>query len=159
MISIMKTVKQLLIATLLPLFLFSCNNEDDVREIFSSGQTWHWVGNFVTNNGESHNVTPQQTPEELKSIATDKNSYILSLREDGSLVGKGKTVNFTGTWSADGKSRTFQCSITPNISPVGLDKVFIESLQETRYYKGDTQHIELYNAGKGIFVLLYNSNR
>ncbi len=36
MISIMKTVKQLLIATLLPLFLFSCNNEDDVREIFSS---------------------------------------------------------------------------------------------------------------------------
>ena len=35
--------------------LCGCNQEDDVFEIFASGQTWHWSGSYDTTNWQDDN--------------------------------------------------------------------------------------------------------
>ena len=53
----MKLKSILYILMLLP-FLWSCNNEDDVEEIFASG-TWHVVDFYGKENWDNRNLDPK----------------------------------------------------------------------------------------------------
>lgn len=86
----MKLKSILYILMLLP-FLWSCNNEDDVEEIFASG-TWHVVdfygkANWDKRNGESPNTMQWHTtrirlsqPKEEKPWISFMVSTLLSKR-------------------------------------------------------------------------------
>lgn len=50
----MKTFKIYWFFTLI-LLLAGCNQKDDVHEIFSSGQTWHWSGSYSTSDWKDDN--------------------------------------------------------------------------------------------------------
>ena len=94
---------------LLSIFLFipllcSCNNEDDIDEIFISG-TWN-VGNFY-NGGDWHRVNDGARPvytkeEDFKAL----NVMTVTFLEDGTIQGKLNVGTFTANWQADGKGRT-----------------------------------------------------
>mgnify|MGYP007132859303 CR=1 FL=1 len=50
----MKTFRLYWFFTLL-LLLAGCNQKDDVNEIFSSGQTWHWSNSYSTSDWKDDN--------------------------------------------------------------------------------------------------------
>lgn len=91
----MKLKSILYILMLLP-FLWSCNNEDDVEEIFASG-TWHVVdfygkANWDKRNGEPKYNAMAHNPD--KTIATEGrkaldiiHGFNITFKADGTFTG------------------------------------------------------------------------
>ena len=136
----------------LPLLL-SCNNEDDINEIFISG-TWN-VGNFY--NGGDWNKTndgarPTFTKEEdIRAL----NALTISFLKDGQLQGQIATGPFTGKWAANGEDRTISITqLKYNGSPSGKSKEFMEALKNAAYYKGDSNYLKLAPQEKKSYVQL-----
>ena len=97
-------LKHLLYMLLILPLLCSCNNEDDINEIFISG-IWN-VGNFY-NGGDWNKVNDGARPaytkeEDLKAL----NYMTVTFLEDGSLQGRLSNGTFTAKWSANGEDRT-----------------------------------------------------
>ena len=135
----------------LPL-MCSCNNEDDVNEIFISG-TWN-VGNFY-HGGEWNKLNdgarPKYTKEDdIKAL----NALTVVFLEDGSLQGKIAGGTFTANWQANGEDRTL--SITnlkvTGATPTGKSKELVEALKNASYYKGDSNYLKLANNEKKSYV-------
>ena len=121
----------------LAILLSGCNQEDDVFEIFASGQTWHWIGSYDTNNWEDDNKsTSSLTRSELAQITQDKEKYVVRFSKDGTVEGQGNAFTFTGTWSANGKDRSFSIRINANGTPSGLDKTFFDEISNAKFYRG-----------------------
>ena len=92
----MKLKSILYILMLLP-FLWSCNNEDDVEEIFASG-TWHVVdfygkANWDKRNGEPKYNAMAHNPD--KAIATEGrkaldiiHGFNITFKADGTFTGR-----------------------------------------------------------------------
>lgn len=95
-------------------FLWSCNNEDDVEEIFASG-TWHVVdfygkANWDKRNGEPKYNAMAHNPD--KTIATEGrkaldiiHGFNITFKADGTFTGSIQNGTIEGTWQADGKDR------------------------------------------------------
>lgn len=67
---------------MLLLLLAGCNQEDDVHEIFSSGQTWHWSGSYSTSDWkDDNNFNSTLTRDELAKINDDQNKYNIILKK------------------------------------------------------------------------------
>lgn len=147
----LKHILYLLLA--LPL-MCSCNNEDDIEEIFVSG-TWN-VGNFY-NGGtwskyDNDGARPKYTKEEdIKAL----NFMTVNFLEDGTLQGKINTGNFTGKWSANADGRTVSITqLVYNGNPTGKGKELIEALKKAAYYKGDRNYLKLAPEDKKSYVQL-----
>lgn len=151
----MKTFKIYCFFTLL-LLLAGCNQKDDVYEIFASGQTWHWSGSYSTNDwtdDNSYNST--LTRDEVANISENQNSYNIIFKEDGTVEGNGNSFTFTGTWSANGKDKSFSIKLRANGNRSGLDKTFYDEISNAKFYRGNSKFIKLFNLDKNHFIQFY----
>lgn len=147
-------LKSILYILMIVPFLWSCNDEDDVEEIFVSG-TWHVVNYFGKANWDKRNGDPKYKPADtagrnaLQTIQT----FTLLFNVDGSFVGKMQSGNFKGKWQADGKERTIRLRIegSPGTSS-SYDREYIETLQNVEFYQGDSNVLLLAPEDKKSFI-------
>lgn len=137
---------------MLPL-ICSCNNEDDIQEIFISG-TWN-VGNFYSGgdwNKINDGARPVYTKEEdFKAL----NILTVTFLEDGTLQGKMNNGTFTAKWAADGKDRTLTITqLKTSAVPSGKSKELVEALSQAAYYKGDSKYLKIAPKDKKSYVQL-----
>lgn len=148
----MKLKNLLYIWMILPL-LWSCNEEDDINEIFVSG-TWN-VGNFYTGgnwNKYNEGGSPRYTKEEDLKVL---NQMSISFQENGAAQGFTTNGSFTAEWEADGKDRTIHIyNIKTSATPTGKGKEFIDALKEAAFYKGDSNYLKLGDNEKKTYVQL-----
>lgn len=137
---------------MLPL-ICSCNNEDDIQEIFISG-TWN-VGNFYSGgdwNKVNDGARPVYTKEEdFKAL----NILTVTFLEDGTLQGKMNNGTFTAKWAADGKDRTLTITqLKTSAVPSGKSKELVEALSQAAFYKGDSKYLKIAPKDKKSYVQL-----
>lgn len=135
-------------------FLWGCNNEDDINEIFVSG-TWNVVNYFTKADWNRRNGEPvykQDTSEGIESLRVVSN-FSLTFNDDGTYEGNMQNAVFSGTWSADGKNRTIHFTIKGNPSTSSrFNKEFIETLKEATYYQGDSKVLLLGPSDKRSYI-------
>ena len=146
-------LKQLLsILCFLPL-LWSCNNEDDIYEIFVSG-TWN-VGNFYTGgNWDKTNdgARPKYTKEEdIKML----NALTINFLDDGTLQGRISNGTFSANWQANADDRIVSITnLKASATPSGKSKELIDALKNAAFYKGDSNYLKLASEDKKTYVQL-----
>lgn len=149
----MKLKSILYILMVLP-FLWSCNNEDDVEEIFASG-TWYILNYYGKANWDKRNGDPtyKATDAEGRKALEVITKYSLIFKSDGTIVGGMQNGEFTGKWQADGKDRTVHITIDgkPNTSPAH-NKEFIDALTNARFYQGDSNYLMLAPEDKKSYI-------
>lgn len=145
----------------LPL-LWSCNDEDDVNEIFDSG-TWFVVDYYGKANWKKRTGTPKynvmanspdkNTAAEGRNALKIIHTFSLTFRSNGTFVGGMQNGDFKGTWQADGKDRTIRLKIegNPNTSPA-YNRDYIEALQNAVFYQGDSNVIMLAPEDKKTYI-------
>lgn len=148
----MKLRNILYLLLMLPL-ICSCNNEDDVNEIFISG-TWN-VGNFYHGGDWSKmndGARPKYTKEEeIKAL----NALTVVFEEEGVVHGQMGNISYTGHWDANGKDRTIRISnLKTSATPNGKAKELIDALRNATFYKGDTKYLKLANEERKSYVQL-----
>lgn len=137
-------------------FLWSCNDEDDIDEIFVSG-TWNVVNYFTKADWDKRKGDPvyKQGPEDISDIEALKviSTFTLTFSDDGTFKGTMQNAQFEGTWSAEGKKREIHLNIqgSPNTSN-RFNKQFIETLKEVAYYQGDSNVLMLGPAEKRSYI-------
>lgn len=144
--------------------LWSCNNEDDVEEIFASG-TWYVVDFYGKVNWDKRNGEPKYNTmlrSDDPAIRAEGNraleiisKFSLAFKTDGTITGGMQNGEFTGTWQADGNDRTVHITINgkPNTSPAH-NKEFIDALTNARFYQGDSNYLMLAPEDKKSFIQL-----
>ena len=140
----------------LPLIFCGCNQEDDINEIFASGQTWHWSNSYNTSNWENNNeASDPLSGEQVRHINQNQNAFNIVFEQDGSVIGNGENFSFTGTWSADGKDHSFFIKLTTQGTPSGLDKIFYDEISTAKFYRGSSTLLKLFNADRNHFIQFY----
>lgn len=151
----MNTFKIYCLFTLL-LLLTSCNQKDDVHEIFSSGQTWHWSCSYSTSDWkDDNNSSSTLTRDELARINESQDAYNIIFKEDGTVEGNGSNFTFTGTWSANGDDHSFSVQLKTNGNLSGLDKTFHDEISNAKFYRGNSRFIKLFNLDKNHYIQFY----
>lgn len=147
------SVKHLLYLLLIFPLMCSCNNEDDVDEIFISG-IWN-VGNFY-NGGDWNKVNDGARPVYTKEEDFKALNYLtVTFLEDGTLQGRMNNGTFTANWEANGKDRTLSITnIKTTATPSGMSKQLIDALQNAAYYKGDSRYLKIAAQDKKSYVQL-----
>ncbi|HJG76787.1 DUF4847 family protein [Phocaeicola barnesiae] len=144
----------LLLATL---FLGGCSQEDDIEEIFCSGQ-WSLVNFFETKNWESTN-SHGDTPLITKPETSSKNWISITFNDDGSVKGVLTDGEFTARWQGDASTRTISITqVKTTVSPNGTSKEFIERLKQVKYYKGDSRTLQLAPESRTSYIQLMHNN-
>ena len=149
----MKLRNILYLLLMLPL-ICSCNNEDDVNEIFASGP-WYVVNYFTKVDWNKRNGEPYykantgEGQDALKVIQL----FTLTFSNDGTYQGTMQNAKFEGTWSADGKDRSIRLTVkgSPNTSS-RFNKQLIETLNEAVFYQGDSNVLMLGPSDKRSFI-------
>lgn len=141
-------------------FLWSCNNEDDVEEIFASG-TWYVTNYFTKANWNKRNGDPKYKPtdNEGRKALEIIQKFTLNFKDDGTFAGSMQSSNFKGTWEADGKKRTVRLTIdgNPNTSS-NYSQEFIETLQNVEFYSGDSNYLMLGPEDKRSYIQFTHGN-
>lgn len=151
----MKTFRLYQVFTLL-LLLTGCNQKDDIYEIFSSGQIWHWSNSYNTSDWKDDNTfTPTLTRDEVAKINDSQDSYNIIFKEDHTVEGYGSNFTFTGTWSANGEDQSFSIQLKPSGNRNGLDKTFYDEISNAKFYRGSSRTIKLFNLDKNHFIQFY----
>ena len=141
---------------ILPFALCGCNQEDDINEIFASGQTWHWSNSYNTSNWENDNeANDPLNREKMQHINQNQNAFNIVFEEDGTVTGNGENFSFTGTWSANGDDHSFFIRLTTQGTPSGLDKTFYDEISTAKFYRGSSILLKLFNADKNHFIQFY----
>ena len=90
----------------LPFLLNSCNQEDDINEIFVSGQ-WQLVNYYTGIDWNNYNANAKPTytkPEDLKVI----NAFSIMFNDDGTVQGNIENGTYSGKWQANAKDRSIR---------------------------------------------------
>lgn len=141
-------LKNLLYMLLVLPFLWSCNEEDDVKEIFDSG-TWYVLDYFGQANFDkatgrpkytdmAHNDDPQVAADGRKNLAII-HQFSITFKEDGTFTGELQNGAIEGLWEADGDNHTFRIAFQRTPASTTLNKEFLEAMQEAVWYRGDSQ--------------------
>lgn len=145
-------IKYIFSFLVIPLFLSSCNQEDDIYEIFASG-TWR-VNNYYTDCNWNNLAYKPGNPvftsvDDLKII----NSFTVVFEDDGTMRGNIDGGTFTAKWNADAKDRSFSITnISASISLSGKNAEFINRLKNVKYYQGDSNTIQLAPQDKTTYI-------
>lgn len=151
----MKRLKNLLLTGILAVLASGCL-EDDVFEIFASGQTWHWSSSYDTSDWEDDNKgTSTLSYTEISQVNGNQDAYIIIFSDDGTVEGRGSSFSFTGKWSADGSDHSFSVTLTASGTPSGLDKTFYEEIGNAKFYRGNSTLLKLFNEDKNHFIQFY----
>lgn len=145
-------IKYIFSFLVIPLFLSSCNQEDDIYEIFASG-TWR-VNNYYTDCNWNNLAYKPGNPvftsvDDLKII----NSFTVIFEDDGTMRGNIDGGTFTAKWNADAKDRSFSITnISASISLSGKNAEFINRLKNVKYYQGDSKTMQLAPQDKTTYI-------
>lgn len=145
-------IKYIFSFLVIPLFLSSCNQEDDIYEIFASG-TWR-VNNYYTDCNWNNLAYKPGNPvftsvDDLKII----NSFTVIFEDDGTMRGNIDGGTFTAKWNADAKDRSFSITnISANVSLSGKNAEFINRLKNVKYYQGDSKTMQLAPQDKTTYI-------
>lgn len=147
-------LKSLLSILLIIPFLWSCNNEDDINEIFVSG-TWKVVNYFTKADWDKRNGEPVyklNTQEGIQALNVIS-KFTITFNEDGTFKATMANSTFDGTWQANGKDRSLFLSIkgSPNTSN-RLYKEFVETLKNVAFYQGDSHVLLLAPTEKESYI-------
>lgn len=149
-------VKQIFYLLFVLPLLWSCNNEDDIDEIFISG-TWNVVNYFGKANWEKRNGEPIYKMDEKEGVQALSviSTFTLIFSENGTFTGTMQSANFDGKWQANGKERTIRLTFngTPSTS-TKFNKEFISYLKEAAFYQGDSNVLLLAPQEKKTYVQL-----
>ncbi len=144
-------LKHVLLFVLIMVSFVSCNNEDNIDEIFVSG-VWKVVNFYGANDWGSLNDGGRPVfiaEADLKVIK----QLSMTFHDDGSLQGTFVGGSFAGKWSANGKDRTICISnITTNNTPSGISLTFINSLKVVAHYKGDSNYLKLAPEDRNSYI-------
>lgn len=145
-------IKYIFSFLVIPMFLVSCNQEDDIYEIFASG-TWR-VNNYYTDCNWNNLAYKPGNPvftsvDDLKII----NSFTVIFEDDGTMRGNIDGGTFTAKWNADAKDRSFSITnISASISLSGKNAEFINRLKNVKYYQGDSKTMQLAPQDKTTYI-------
>lgn len=145
-------IKYIFSFLVIPMFLVSCNQEDDIYEIFASG-TWR-VNNYYTDCNWNNLAYKPGNPvftsvDDLKII----NSFTVIFEDDGTMRGNIDGGTFTAKWNADAKDRSFSITnISANVSLSGKNAEFINRLKNVKYYQGDSKTMQLAPQDKTTYI-------
>ncbi|MBP1614324.1 MAG: hypothetical protein H6Q13_1772 [Bacteroidetes bacterium] len=152
----MKTKYLCFLILLFPL-LSGCNDTDDVAKIFL-GKTWK-LTDILEGNASSDYWDGDETAEEASRASMQEGSNCTiafsgtitgNTITDGTCSGRGIDNSFSGTWDADGESRTFSSTITPTTDSDVLGKAFLDGLNNATSYSGDESNLYIYFKEEGI---------
>lgn len=145
-------IKYIFSFLVIPMFLVSCNQEDDIYEIFASG-TWR-VNNYYTDCNWNNLAYKPGNPvftsvDDLKII----NSFTVIFEDDGTMRGNIDGGTFTAKWNADAKDRSFSITnISASVSLSGKNAEFINRLKNVKYYQGDSKTMQLAPQDKTTYI-------
>ena len=155
--TIKKTGYLLLIIVMLPIFS-SCNNEDDVIEIFV-GKTWKltfiaaegtqkqfnfWGEKGMAANNPAYVNSMNALAQEGNFILNFEGSDVNGL-PGGAFNGKVTSTSVGGTWSASGKNQNLTINVTGSSSDKDvLGQAFITGLLNAIRYEGDSKNLYIY---------------
>ena len=135
-------------------FLWGCNDEDDINEIFASGP-WYVVNYFTKADWNKRNGEPVYKLDTSEGQETLKvvQRFTLTFSDDGTFQGTMQSATFEGNWSADGKDRSIHLTVkgAPNISS-RLNKELLETLKNVVYYQGDSNVLMLGPSDKRSYI-------
>ena len=135
-------------------FLWGCNDEDDINEIFASGP-WYVVNYFTKADWNKRNGEPVYKLDTSEGQETLKvvQRFTFTFSDDGTFQGTMQSATFEGNWSADGKDRSIHLTVkgAPNISS-RLNKELIETLKNVVYYQGDSNVLMLGPSDKRSYI-------
>ena len=118
------------------LCLTACRQEDDIEEIFT-GKTWYITSGCV----QGHPLAG----DDIKTLCQDSQAYLVSFSQDTFTGVLSSGTTYSGTWEADGKSRSFSLAVRQEATPQSqLDRHIYNTLRGTVRYEGDTNIIHLY---------------
>lgn len=133
-----------------------CNNEDDIDAIFTR-KKWKIVYLATTTNWEDpNNYTIQFAYDKYKD---DPNAFTVYFGEN-TIVIRGLTAEWSGTWSIDGKSRAVHIQILQknHDGKTSMEQEFMTRVSNARYYKGDENILKLFVQEKTDFAQFTPSN-
>lgn len=156
----LKTILYILMA--LPL-LWSCNNTDDVEEIFASG-TWQVVdfygkANWDKRNGEpkynamAHNPDKTVAAEGRKALEII-HSFSIAFKADGTFECNLQNGTAEGKWQADGKNLTVNIRFTQRPPATNYNNEFVQALENAVFYQGDSNVLLLAPEEKRTYIQL-----
>ena len=134
-------------------FLWSCNNEDDVEEIFASG-TWYVANYFGKANWDKRNGEPKYKPIDAdgRKALDIIHGFNITFKADGTFTGSIQNGNIEGTWQADGKDRTVNIRFTKTPSSTSYNDEFRDALENAIFYQGDSNVLLLAPEGKKTYI-------
>ena len=131
----MKLLKYILVA--LPIMLGGCNQEDDIMEIFTSGK-WQLINYYIGGNWDDWN-----------------NDLSITFHDDGTFEGTLSGGTFSGKWTANPDNRSFSATdIQTSIRTSGKNDEFVNALKSAKYYKGDSNLLQLAPSEPTTFMQL-----
>lgn len=164
---------KLFIMVIAILSLSSCNNEDDVIEIFT-GKTWkltyisedgvHDWWDFWGGDNKAKGEFIQLLQNNKKYCTLTFNGADVNGVTGGSFGGQAISATISGQWSADGKSNKLTISSKTSGTESGaVGRAFIGGIENAKRYGGDNSHLYIYyEEGQRTFVLnftpLVNNN-
>lgn len=110
--------------------LSSCNNEDDIDEIFV-GRNWYIVGYKVSNT--------EADKEDIKTLLdSGTGAYFFNFSANRFTAILSNGTSFSGSWKADGKKNTLNMTVdrVPSL-PTTLDKTLYSIIEKASAYEGD----------------------
>ena len=137
----------LLLAALPVLIATSCENEDDVDEIFEN-KTWKITG--ATINGKV------LSGEDLKRLYEVENTYYMVFQQSAVQGCLSESASFAGSWRADGKRQTFRCEVrmaNEEETLSVLDTQLFAILKNATRYSGDAHTLRIEMDGSNFLRL------
>ena len=128
---------------LLSLTIVSCDNGDDLTEIFQS-HTWNMA--FFYENG-------------IRTSPSKDSKYTLKFHDSTFEFTTNSGATITGYWQADNKKRTFRCSqVKVNNGSIEADEIASKAekiFKDARYYEGDSNFLKIM-IQENIFMQFHN---
>ncbi len=137
----------------------SCNEEDNLTQIFVSG-TWYLVDYYTDANWSRRNGIPkyntlasdEETADEGKAALTTIQQFSLAFMADGTFSGRMEYGTLSGTWTANGSKRTLTLDILEDTSYSSYDTEFTNTLRNVAFYQGDSNFLMLAPSNKQSYI-------
>lgn len=160
----------LAVITISSFSLSSCNNSDDVGEIFLD-KTWK-LTKILADQNPPQEVYDYWDSEEARKksleLLFEKGTFVISFSgfvknnkiDDGGYSGRATTSEISGKWTVDGDSRVFSTTQTEINDGDPLGRAFIKALSLADKYGGDSQNLQIFftEGGKRRYLLFRVDN-